>query len=212
MQNNSLGAEDIRRLRVMKGWTQKELADKIGVSLRTISNYEGGGVIPNSKLKQIGSVLKDESNEDAILHNSSSNDLIPYYNVDIMATPVEVFNDQTTKPEYEISLPGFTDCDFAINVYGDSMYPTYRSGSIVLCRRVNDKSLIFYGEVYLVITEDHRAIKRVQKSKKEGFITLTSDNYHAKDEDRKRYEPIEVGIDKILNLFIVKGTLRREQI
>ena len=209
MQNNGLEADEIRKLRMLKGWTQQELADKIGVSLRTVSNYEGGGVIPNSKLRQLESVLKDE---DAILRNTSSNDLIPYYNVDIMATPVEVFNDQTTKPEYEISLPGFTDCDFAINVYGDSMYPTYRSGSIVLCRRVNDKSLIFYGEVYLVITEDHRAIKRVQKSKKEGFILLTSDNYHAKDEDRKRYEPIEVAIDKILNLFIVKGTLRRGQI
>jgi phage repressor protein C with HTH and peptisase S24 domain len=198
---------DIKTVRKSAGLNQEDFARSINTSQGNISRIEKGKQDPTTdiinKIKEVYGVEIDVE---------KSNDLIPYYNVDIMATPVEVFNDQTTKPEYEISLPGFTDCDFAINVYGDSMYPTYRSGSIVLCRRVNDKSLIFFGEVYLVITEDHRAIKRVQKNKKEGFITLTSDNYHAKDEDRKRYEPIEVAIDKILNLFIVKGTLRREQI
>src|SRR5687768_3807396 len=51
--------------------------------------------------------------------------IIPFYDVDVMASPIEVFSDQTTTPTFQMSLPGFADCDFAINVHGSSMYPTF---------------------------------------------------------------------------------------
>ncbi|MDO5716829.1 MAG: helix-turn-helix transcriptional regulator [Tissierellia bacterium] len=39
----------IRRLREEKGWTQAELAEKIGVSLRTVSSYENADQRPRHR-------------------------------------------------------------------------------------------------------------------------------------------------------------------
>ena len=44
---------DVKRIRQILGLTQKELADKIGVSVNTIQNYEKGGVIPVSRQQML---------------------------------------------------------------------------------------------------------------------------------------------------------------
>jgi len=41
-----LFGEKLRRLRQEQGWTQQELAQKLGVSLRTITNYEKRKMYP----------------------------------------------------------------------------------------------------------------------------------------------------------------------
>lgn len=43
-------SSDIKTLRDRLNLTQEEFANKIGVSLRTIQNYEGGGKIPKAKM------------------------------------------------------------------------------------------------------------------------------------------------------------------
>lgn len=42
--------EDIKSLRGKLGYTQSELADKVGVSLRTLQNYENGKTSPNAEV------------------------------------------------------------------------------------------------------------------------------------------------------------------
>ena len=39
--------EKVSQLRKQNGLTQRQLADALGVSLRTITNYETGGRYPN---------------------------------------------------------------------------------------------------------------------------------------------------------------------
>lgn len=48
-----MDGEDVRGLRKLLDLTQKELADKIGVSINTIQNYEKGGVIPASRQQML---------------------------------------------------------------------------------------------------------------------------------------------------------------
>lgn len=40
---------DIKKIRTMLGFTQKQLAETVGVSVNTIQNWESGGKIPKSK-------------------------------------------------------------------------------------------------------------------------------------------------------------------
>ena len=42
-------AKKLRRLRAMEGMTQSDLAEKLGVSLKTISRYEVDGMRPRSR-------------------------------------------------------------------------------------------------------------------------------------------------------------------
>ena len=41
--------EKVRKLRQEKGLTQKELAQKAGLGLKTITNYESGSTYPRSR-------------------------------------------------------------------------------------------------------------------------------------------------------------------
>lgn len=52
-----MDAKKIREKREELGLTQSELATLIGVSLRTIQNYEKDGVIPSSKYEILRNVL-----------------------------------------------------------------------------------------------------------------------------------------------------------
>lgn len=53
---NMIDKKDIKELRLALKMSQKEMADKLGVSVRTIANYESGGVIPESKYKILASL------------------------------------------------------------------------------------------------------------------------------------------------------------
>lgn len=48
---------EIRKKRKELGLTQEDLAKKLGVSLKTISNYEKGEVIPSSKQELLQEIL-----------------------------------------------------------------------------------------------------------------------------------------------------------
>lgn len=52
-----MNGNEIRKKREQLGLTQSELAALIGVSLRTIQNYEKDGVIPSSKSEILHNVL-----------------------------------------------------------------------------------------------------------------------------------------------------------
>lgn len=57
-----MNALEIKENRKKLGLTQQELADKLGVSLKTVSNYEKGEVIPDSKKALLRNILNPKSN------------------------------------------------------------------------------------------------------------------------------------------------------
>ncbi len=58
-----MNGKEIKKYREDKGWTQQYLANKIGVGVRTIQNYENDGVVPESRGEILRSVFFDDSNE-----------------------------------------------------------------------------------------------------------------------------------------------------
>lgn len=50
-------ALEIKQKRKQLGYTQEELAIRLGVSVKTISNYENGEMIPESKKALLRTVL-----------------------------------------------------------------------------------------------------------------------------------------------------------
>ena len=57
MNNNILG-RNIRKARLKKGWTQKQLAEAIGVKHNSISDWENGKSKPYADTRVSGFVLK----------------------------------------------------------------------------------------------------------------------------------------------------------
>lgn len=64
---------DIEKLRKLLNLTQETFASKLGVSARTIQNWEAGKVIPKSKLAILHEIASKYPNESFPLFNTSDN-------------------------------------------------------------------------------------------------------------------------------------------
>lgn len=75
------------------------------------------------------------------------------------------------------------DVDFAITIYGDSMYPTFPSGSRVLIKKIDPEVFVIWGSTYVLDTVNGIVIKEVHESSKKGKIICHSLNPSGKYSD-----------------------------
>lgn len=80
------------------------------------------------------------------------------------------------------------------------MYNRILPGATVFVRKINNLKYIDFGQVYVVVTEEFRLLKYVEKHSDFNFVTLSSEN-----QDKKRHADFPVEKKDILNLLLVKG-------
>ena len=103
-----------------------------------------------------------------------------------------------------ISVPRFADCTDAVNIYGDSMYPVYKSGEIILIKPWRE-SFIDYGCCYLIVTKNgNRMVKYLRRSDNVDKVLCVSEN--------KQFDPFEIDRSDILRLFLVRGSIKADTI
>lgn len=86
-------AEEIKQLRSILGITQLELSKLIGVSLKTITNYETGGMIPLAKQKLLSEMLVNANNNTLNLGAVNSGS-VGGHNVNIMGSDFQKIIDK----------------------------------------------------------------------------------------------------------------------
>jgi len=93
----------IKELRESLGKTQTELAEMIGVSLRTIQNYESGGIIPKSKDAILRKLKNADENE---LELFIDKDQIKTYIEEIsrLKKEIKILNDRLSDKELIIQM------------------------------------------------------------------------------------------------------------
>lgn len=133
---------NIRYLRKMAGYSQEQIARKTGVTQGSVSQWEQGASIPDTKtlakLAQIFSVpldyfLSDEPRRDIDSIRIKRN-AIPVIGEIACGTPITA---EQNIEEYA-DLPDGVHADFALRCKGDSMEPTFMHGDIVLIRQTPD--------------------------------------------------------------------------
>lgn len=175
---------------------KKEAAMRLAIKRQSLSKLE---------IEKIEKFFDKENNQTkASTPEISSNEGVPYYDVDFHGGFDAVFNDQTIQPSYYIDFPPYNDCDAWINVTGKSMSPFISHGDIAALKKLKDWSeFIPFGEVYAVYTTEHRTIKIVTKGKDEKHLTLIPYN--------KGREFVEQQIPKsiIRSMFRVNGAIKK---
>lgn len=102
-------------------------------------------------------------------------------------------------------IPKFKDSniDFMIEIHGESMYPTFKSGDVVACTIIRESTFIQWNRVHLIATaEQGILIKRLKKGVTGTTIMLVSDN--------PDYDPFDIELTDIKGLAIVQGLVRLE--
>lgn len=220
----------IRLIRKELGMTQEELAGKLGIGKSALSMIETGKTALSERNKNIlvqelnvnpdwfdtmrGEMFNCPKEECIALINRDRakgreylipRQSVPLYHLDATAGLVPLFlNQEDYTPIDYIHIPNLPKCDGAIYVAGDSMYPLLKSGDIILYKRINSIDGVFWGDMYLLSIyidgEEYVTVKYVQRSERDGYVKLVSQNPHHADKD--------VQIDSIRALALVKASIR----
>lgn len=148
-----------------------------------------------------GEMLKSEAQQSASLPATEKSRIRYWVDVDATAGGLTMFEDNPMSKCIEMSIPEFGDCTDAVNLYGDSMFPLFKSGQIIILKEWVE-SFIDFGNVYLVITKSgNRMVKYLRKGSDAAHVTCVSEN--------PAFDPFEILIDDILKLYIVKGSISK---
>ncbi len=195
----------------MKSLRHAPKSDKLSAILSTFPELNDTWLLTGE-----GSMLNKEQSpplspiNDTVIGNNDGGNFKPqhtikyYPNVDGSMGGVQ-FLDDPNEMVCDITIPGYSDCKFAINAYGDSMYPLIKSGQIILMSEWSE-SFIDWGRIYLVVTKSgYRVIKRLYPGASDTTITCKSENPETNP-------PFEIEKSDINKVYLVKGWICRDAI
>lgn len=181
---------DQLRERIKKmGITQAEAAKRLNITERTLQNWFKLDQLDANTMVSIAKSLSTNSSDQTISALYSVNQDQrgrPYYDVDFINGYDLIINDQTTNPAHYIDFPQYNNADYWANATGNSMAPLINHGDIVALKQLHDWSTyLLYGEVYAIVTDEYRTIKKVRKSTKGDthvrFVPLNTEEFDEQD-------------------------------
>lgn len=169
------------------------LLNRIIVNMGISSDWLKRGVgLPYEKRHGVQSMPDDISGPDITDHT------IPLFDIDVAAGTTghdRMFTQENLCSR--IYLPEFHRDWVAVRAKGNSMQPVITNGAYICLLPQNEKDNIVWGDIYVVVTDNRRVVKYVNRNADPQCITLKSAN--------PDYEPIEVRVDDIVALYPVKA-------
>lgn len=211
----SLAGQNLKYLRKLRGWTQEEFANKLGIKRSLIGAYEEERADPRLDVLEILAdmfkltldelLLKDLSDtsgsylarrrQQKIMMNADRN-VIHFVPVKAAAGYLASYADAEFIDELNtFTLPMLSGGHYrAFEIIGDSMLPT-PSGSIIVGEKIDSADDIKNGQAYIVVSRNEGIVyKRVEKSgKSKGKLTLISDN--------PQFQPYQVNAEDVAELW-----------
>ena len=223
----SFVSSNMKFLRKQHGYTQEQLAEKLGIKRSLVGAYEEGRADPRlSNLTNMAQVFNTTvdlliNSDIATIDESDFNSTGVHRGGDVLAITVDSEGRQNIElipdkaaagytsgysdPEYLKELPRFSlpflprhGTYRAFEINGDSMLPLL-SGTIIIGEYVENLNYIKSGKTYVVVTRDDGIVyKRVFNYIDEnGKLFLVSDN--------RQYEPYQLNADDVLEAWESKA-------
>lgn len=203
---------DVKKFRLERNLTQKELADLCGVTIRTVQNWENGGTVPDMAKKFLH--ITDESvsqnkedldaGSDAVNCSCEEVTYVPLVPVASKGGDIDECTSSIRLADCEKILSPTPNAEIAITIRGDSMYPKYPNGTIAFIKEIDADLFIEWGRVYVLNTVNGSVTKVLTPSEKEGYIRCESIN-----PDRK-FAPFDVPMKSIKGIYKILLSLNPE--
>jgi phage repressor protein C with HTH and peptisase S24 domain len=204
-----------------KGLTQQNIAERLHVSKAYVNALFTGkssfgkkqaekwsnefGLSQSFLLTGAGSITKDnnkESEKDGKPQPDNDHKDYETYLLPMTAAGgslVGFDSDGAAAADCEKIISPIAKVSFAITVYGESMYPTYPSGSRVLIKKADPNVFIEWGTVYVLDTIDGIVIKEIHKSKDPKNIICHSIN--------PKYDDFEINMSNVRGWYRVLASI-----
>ena len=192
---------------------QTEFCRKLGVAPTYIGVIRKS--IPPEKINKIVSLYPDLSRDwllygEGDMYAREANDprrylqengyLVPLLPVNAFAGNISAWSQAVNASDCEKVVSPVQGVDFAIRISGDSMEPDFRDGSIVLIKRIDDKSFIPWGHPMIVDSSNGVFLKEIYPSEK-GTKYLEARSVNPK------YPPLQIPQECVHGLYRVVTTL-----
>lgn len=197
MRSKTIIGDEIYRIRRGLGWTQGELASKVGVSRAAISQFELGDTMPSAETQaKLSDALGEHlvtawheseeplSNRYGLINfiPASSYDYLTYLaqkrDAESESEPIPQYSDRT--PIIPIILSPDIDHDFGyvVEIKNNSMAPRYPQGARYYMIEIDlssDENIRFMSGVYMFVLDEREPFIRRVISTAAGLLTLQAD-------------------------------------
>ena len=209
----SLAGQNLKYLRKLRGWTQEEFANKLGIKRSLVGAYEEERADPRiDVLEKLGDMFKltlddllrkdlSEAKGNYLVKRRqqklmSENNLIHFVPVKAAAGYLAGYADTEFIDELNtFTLPMLAGGNYrAFEIIGDSMLPT-PSGSVIVGEKIHNLDDAKSSNAFIVISRNEGIVyKRIEKNNRnKSKVTLVSDN--------PSYQPYQVNSEDILELW-----------
>ncbi len=218
----SVAGQNLKYLRKLRGWTQEEFANKLGIKRSLIGAYEEERADPRLDVLEIIADMFKLSLDELFLKdlsNTGSSYLAKRRQQKMMSADRNIIHFVPVKAAAGY-LAGYADTEFidelntftlpmlsggnyrAFEIIGDSMMPT-PSGSIIVGEKVDTLEDIKNNMAYIVVSRNEGIVyKRVVKNNKaKNKLTLVSDN--------PQYQPYQVNADDVVELWMAQSVISK---
>lgn len=209
----SVAGKNLRYLRKLRGLTQEEFANKLGIKRSLLGAYEEERAEPRLEVLEIAGDLFKLSMDELLLKDLSESkgnylakrraQKMSSGTNEIQLVPVKAaagylagyadpgFIDELNTFTLPMLAPGTYR---AFEIIGDSMLPT-PSGSVIVGERVEDLEEVKANNTYIVISRKEGIVyKRVIKNtKSKNTLTMVSDN--------PSYQPYQMDAEDVLEMW-----------
>lgn len=219
--NMAIVNQNIRYLRLLRGWTQLEMAAKIGIKRSLLGAYEEGRASPRNEVLEKLSDLFHITIDDLMRIDLSSKEgnyqerrrrlkegqprqIIEFVPIKAMAGYLSGYQDLEFIEELNtFTLPMIGAGHFrAFEIAGDSMLPV-ASGSVIVGHKITEWQDIRHNQTYIVLTRNEGVVyKRVLKNNRnKSKITLLSDN--------PQYESYHILLEEVLEMWEADAVINK---
>ncbi len=221
MENESVISR-IKYLINEKGLTQNEFASRIEIDASNLSKHLNGRLPVNDAL--INRIVVNLGVSKTWLRDGSDLPFAkptPADSIPLITIPENAMECSKGTPVYDIDvtagsaprslmfaddsiigaidIPNIPENCKIVKVSGDSMQPVINNGDYIAIRYVSNQSLIFWGQIYVVLLDDYRMVKYLRRHSDDSMMILRSAN--------PEYDDIEVPRKEVRDMMIVQSII-----
>lgn len=219
----AIANKNLKYLRKLRGWTQEEFAQKLGIKRSLLGAYEEERAEPRMEVLEAVSDMFKLTLDDLLRKDVSDNKSnylarrralklaagrtdIPFVPVKAAAGYLAGYADPEFIDELNtFTLPMLAGGNYrAFEIVGDSMLPT-PSGSVIVGEKLDSLEDVKNNTACIVISRNEGIVyKRVQKNTKaKNKLTLVSDN--------PVFHPYSINADEVLEMWQAQVVISRMQ-
>lgn len=205
--------QNLKYLRKLRGWTQEEFANRIGIKRSLVGAYEEERAQPNYEVLETVSDLFKVSIDDLLrrdlsetkgsylarrrqLKMAADTHIIHFVPVKAAAGYLNGYADPEFLDELNtFTLPMLSSGTYrAFEIAGDSMLPT-PSGSVIIAERVGAIDDIKNNQACIILSRTEGVVyKRIQRNNRsKNKLTLLSDN--------PVFQPYQIAVEDVLEIW-----------